>query len=211
MIFKKSPGGWKMEKWEEKLPPRVRERLTSIKITPEDRARIKAQEKVKSILSAFYQDKLTPEQLGEEFKKLEVGSKEFLIKEAQTRIVDSIGLQILPEDFKKRGKALLVLERLKKEAKPSLIKAEINLLGELIKRCKEEKERVYSQLKQQVEENPELRMRKAKTEGGEEILVQLSVDEAVLTLPEWREFVSQHEEVCSSQFAQLIDRIKNLL
>ena len=100
---------------------------------------------------------------------------------------------------------------LKKEAKPSLIKAEINLLGELIKRCKEEKERVYSQLKQQVEENPELRMRKAKTEGGEEILVQLSVDEAVLTLPEWREFVSQHEEACSSQFAQLIDRIKNLL
>ena len=95
-----------MEKWEEKLPPRVRERLASIKITPEDRARIKAQEKVKSILSAFYQDKLTPEQLGEEFKKLEVGSKEFLIKEAQTRIVDSIGLQILPEDFKKRGKAI---------------------------------------------------------------------------------------------------------
>ena len=35
-----------MEKWEEKLPPLARERLQQIKITPEDRERIKGMERL---------------------------------------------------------------------------------------------------------------------------------------------------------------------
>jgi len=199
-----------MKKWEDKLPPRARERLAEIKITPEDRERIKGVERVKSLLSQFYQGKLTPEDLGEKLKDFGKESKKFLIKEAQTRLINSLGLQISSQDFKRRGKAILVLERLKSEGKHSSVKEEINLLGSLIKKCREEKDRVYEQLKKQVESNPELRIRKVRTESGE-VIVQLSTEEAILSSPEWKEFISQQELACGSEFSKLVEKIKKML
>jgi len=198
-----------MEKWEEKLPPLARERLQQIKITPEDRERIKGMERLKSILTEFYQGKIDPEEIGEKLKNFRQ-EKDFFIKQAQLRLIDSLGLQISSPEFKKRGKAILILERLKPHGKHSLIKTEINLLGQLIKKCMEEKNRVYDELKKEVENNPELRIRKAKTESGE-VLVQLSVEEAVLSSPQWKDFISRQETICGSQFTRSIEKLKKML
>ncbi|MBC7189098.1 hypothetical protein H5U35_02625, partial [Candidatus Aerophobetes bacterium] len=137
--------------------------------------------------------------------------REFLARESQQKIIDSLSLQISSSDFKKRGRCILLLERLKEKGKDNQVKAEINFLGSLIKKYLEEKERVYQHLKKQVEENPRLRIRQAKTERGEDVIVQLSPDEAVLTLPEWKDFVSQHEDFYRSEFDRSIERLRGLV
>jgi len=199
-----------MEKWEEKLPPRARERLSKIKITPEDRERIKGLEELKSFLSQFYQGKLTPENFAEKLKGYEANRREFLIKEAQLKLIDSLGLQISSSDFKKRGKCILILERLKSRRNDASVKMEINSLGNLIKSYVEEKNNLYNHLRKQVESNPELRIRQVSTDKGQ-VLIQLSPDEAVLSSSEWKDFVSHHEALYSSQFAKSIERLKELV
>lgn len=199
-----------MEKWEEKLPPRARERLSKIKITPEDRQRIKSLEELRSLLSKFYQGKLDPEDVAQEFKKQKAEKKEFLIKQAQSRLIDSLSLQIPSPDFKRRGKCVLVLERLKSQGRHASVKAEINAVGSLIKRYKEEKNKLFGQLKKQMESNPELRVKQVRTEKGE-ALVQLSPDEAVLSSPQWKDFISRHEVTYRSQFARLVEKMKDIL
>ncbi len=193
-----------MKKWEEKFPQRVRERLEKIKITPEDRERIKGMEKLRDLLSKFYKGELTPEELA---NKLE--NKEFLIKEAQLKIIDSLSLQISSPDFKKRGKALLTLEKTKAQGKYQQLKTEINFLGELIKKYLEEKNRAYTRLKKQVEQDPNLRVRRIKTEN-EEIIVHLSPDEAVINSSQWQNFISQHDQIYQSEFTRIVAQLKEL-
>jgi len=199
-----------MEKWEDKLPPRARERLAKIRISSEDRERIKNMEKLKSFLSQFYQGNLSPDDLAKKIEEFQGKEKEFLIKEAQLRLVSSLSLQISSPDFKKRGKAILLLEKLKTQGKYQLIKEEINSLGSLIKRCLEEKNRAYEKLKNEVENNPELRIRKVRSEEGE-VLIQLPVDEAVRASTQWKDFISRYETICGSEFSKSVERIKKMV
>jgi len=199
-----------MEKWEDKLPPRARERLAKIRISSEDRERIKNMEKLKSFLSQFYQGNLSPDDLAKKIEEFQGKEKEFLVKEAQLRLVSSLSLQISSPDFKKRGKAILLLEKLKTQGKYQLIKEEINSLGSLIKRCLEEKNRAYEKLKNEVENNPELRIRKVRSEEGE-VLIQLPVDEAVRASTQWKDFISRYETICGSEFSKSVERIKKMV
>lgn len=198
-----------MEKWEEKLPPRARERLSRIKITPEDKERVKGKEELKSFLSRFYREQLSSEDFAGKLKQYEEHKREFLVKEAQSRLVDSLSLEISSPDFKRRGRCVLVLERLKSGGKHPSVKTEVNSLGDLIKKYKGEKNRLYNQLKKQVESNPKLRMRQVNTNRGE-ALTQLSPDEAVLSSPQWKDFISRHEIIYSSQFAKSVERLKKI-
>ncbi len=199
-----------MEKWEEKLPPRARERLAKITITPEDRERIKNLEKLKTYLADFYREKLSPDDLVNKLRELKSKERDFLIKEAQLRLINSLNLQISSPDFKKRGKCILMLERLKPKGKDLLMKTELNSLGVIIKRYLEERERVYQQIKKEVESNPELRIRQVKTEEGD-VIIHLSVDEAVRNTSQWKDFIYQHESLCQSEFAKSIEKLKKII
>ena len=199
-----------MGEWEQKLSPRARERLAKIRITQEDRERIKGVEKLKFLLSEFYQGKLSPDGFGERLKGYEAEKRAFLTKEVQLRLIDSLSLRISSPDFKKRGKCILVLERLKTSEKRTFIKAEINVLGSLIKNFLSEKNQVFEQLKKEVEGNPELRMNRVKTNQGE-VTVQLSADEAVLSSVQWRDFISRHDTSYRYQFDKSMQRLNELV
>ena len=199
-----------MEKWEKKLSPRVRERLAQIKITSEDRERIKRIETLKFFLSLFYQGKLSPDDLGEELKKYQVGKREFFVKEIQLKLIDSLSFQIASPNFKRRGKCILILEKVKTDKKHSLLKNEINLLGGLIKKYLDGKNKVYEQLKKEIENEPRLRMRQVQTEQGE-VVIHLSTDEAVLASSKWREFIPRHEVTYTSQFSESIKKLKEIV
>ncbi|MCK4386423.1 MAG: hypothetical protein KAW52_09185 [candidate division Zixibacteria bacterium] len=199
-----------MTEWEQRLPPRVRERLAKIKITPEEKKRLKADEKLKSFLSAFYRGEISPEDLGQQLEQYETKEKGFFISEVQRRLIDSLSLQIPAADFKKRGRCLLILERLKEKERDMPMKTEINALGSLIKHYLGEKNRVQEDLRKQVEQNPQLRMGRAKTDLGE-MRMELSVDEAVSNSPQWKDFIFQHEMSCRAQFDQSIRQLKEMI
>ena len=198
-----------MGEWEQKLSPRARERLAKIRITQDDRERIKAVEKLKFLLSEFYQGKLSPDDFGERLKGYGTEERAFSTKEVQLRLIDSLSLRISSPDFKKRGKCILVLERLKTSEKRTFVKAEINVLGTLIKNFLSEKNQVFEQLKKEAEGNPELMINRVKTNQGE-VTVRLSVDEAVLSSAQWRNFISRHDTACRAQFDKSIQQLKEL-
>lgn len=199
-----------MNEWGKKLSPRARERLKAIEITPEDRIRLKADRVLKDVLARFYQGKISADELCAELQS-DADVKSILVREAQIRLIESLGLGMNSKDFKERGRCILVLEK----AKPgggahSQLKAEINAAGELIKRYVSERDQAHSHMRERVRRNPNMRMKRAKTPQGE-VLVQLSEEEAIMSSPEWHEFSSQHERTYTMEFSSSVERLKELV
>ena len=64
----------------------------------------------------------------------------------------------------------------------------------------------YRQVMAQVEGNPQLRMKQVQ-EGQNTVAIQLSAEDAVRELPQWREFVLQHEKKYREAMANLIEKL----
>jgi len=126
---------------------------------------------------------MSSEDFGQRLREHEREKKEFLVPEAQRKLIESLSLQIPGVDFKKSGRCFLVLERLKEKKRNGPMKKELNALGSLIKNYLEQKNRVQEELQKQVEQNPQLRMDRAKTNLGE-VIIELSVGEIVSQSPQ---------------------------
>jgi hypothetical protein len=199
-----------MNEWGKKLSPRARERLEAIEITPEDRIRLKADRVLKGVLARFYQGKMSVDELCAELQS-DTDMKGVLVREAQIRVIESLGLGMNARDFKERGRCILVLEKTKPGGGVhSQLKAEINATGELIKRYVSERDQAHSQMRERVRRNPNMRMKRAKTPQGE-VLVQLSEEEAIMSSPEWHEFSSQHERAYTTGFGSSVARLKEFV
>jgi DNA-directed RNA polymerase subunit L len=86
----------------------------------------------------------------------------------------------------------------------------LNLMEELQKRHKAEVEQAYNSIKAEVERNPQLRVKQVQ-QGQNTMMVQLSVDEAIKQLPQWRDFLSEQEKVYTQEFAKLTEKLKSEL
>jgi hypothetical protein len=172
-------------------------------LTPEEKERIKDQEKVRSILAEFYKGKIDRDGLWQKLK----GSKPFILKEAQQHLVDSIGLGSIPEEFQLRRDGILAIENLKDKKNVSAIDQTLNSLKNLQKEYQEGKERAAEELKVAVERNPQLRVQPVRTPDGRTVYqAALSVDDAVQA--RLAEFLSEHEIRYSQQFSRLIEKLK---
>jgi hypothetical protein len=167
-------------------------------LTPEEKERIKDQEKVRSILAEFYKGKIDRDGLWQKLK----GSKPFILKEAQQHLVDSIGLVSIPEEFQLRRDGILAIENLKDKKNVSGIEQTLNSLKNLQKEYQEGKEKAAQELREAVERNPQLRVQPVRTVYQ----AALSVDEAVQA--RLAEFLSEHEMRYSQQFSRLIEKLK---
>ena len=197
-----------MTDWQEKLPPIVRDRLAKMgDMTSEERQRMKDSEVVDSLLSAFYQDELDSEGFWERLRQLRDGGKGYLMSEVQARLIDSLRLTSPAPDVQRRKEGILALESLKEEQHTSAVEAGLHALDELQRRYADEIQRVYEQLRNQIERDPRLRMEQVR-QGSKTVLVQLSVEEAVKRNPQWREFLAQHEKMYNDEFARVLERLK---
>jgi hypothetical protein len=172
-------------------------------LTPEEKERIKDQEKVRSILAEFYKGKIDRDGLWQKLK----GSKPFILKEAQQHLVDSIGLGSIPGEFQLRKDGILAIENLKDKKNVSAIEQTLNSLKNLQKEYQEGKEKAAQELREAVERNPQLRLKPIRTPDGRTVYqAALSVDEAVQA--RLAEFLSEHEMRYSQQFSRLIEKLK---
>jgi len=199
-----------MNQWEKQLPERVRQRLESIEVTPENRKRMKAEAKIKDLLAQFYRGDLDPDDCAQQMKEFRDGPLSFLIPEMQRRVLDSLSLQIPGSVFRRRSRCLLVLERLHRDNEHGRMKAILNQLGELIKYYRSQKEHARKEFLRQVEQDPRLRMARTRTEIGE-VSVQLSPEEAMNRSPQFKRFMAQHESQARGQFDELVDQIRSLV
>ena len=180
------------------------EKAASIgELSPEEKEKIENIEKLKPIMAEFYKGKLSPNDLWQKLK----GSRLSLLVEAQLNLVNSLRLKNTLAELQKRKKGILALENLKKDQNTSMVELSLNLIEDLQKRAKEEKEQAYNNLKADIERNPQARIREVK-QGQTKIVMRLSVDEAVKQSPQWKQFLSEHERRYNQEFAKVIEKLK---
>lgn len=197
-----------MTDWEKELPPIARERLSRIgELTQEDKEKMIDAGKADSLLSGFYQGKIDPESLWNRLKK---EGRPSLLKEAQTRLIDSISLGNTPAELQKRKEAILAVETLKKEQNTPVVELNLRMMEDLQKRYTAEINQAYNGLKAEVERNPQLRVKQVQ-QGQNTMLVQLTVDEAIKQLPQWQDFLSKHHNRYSQEFARVAEALKREL
>jgi len=197
-----------MAKWDEDLPPIMRERLAKIgDVTPEERARMKDTEQLESLLSQFYKGDLSAEGLWSRLKQYRDEGKGHLLREAQLRLIDTIGSGSGAEELRARKDAILAVETLKESQNTPTLETLLNSIDGLQKRRKQELDQAYNSLKAQVDRNPQLRMQQVR-QGQSTMVVQLTVDEAVRILPEWKNFVVNHDRQYAQEFAGVIESLK---
>jgi len=197
-----------MKNWEKDLPPIARERLAKIgDLTQEEKEKMVDSERMNSLLSEFYQGQIDPESL---WKRLKEEGKPSLLREAQIRLVDSLSFGSTPAELQRKRDGILAIETLKEEQNTSIVELNLNLMEDLQKRYRTEMEQAYNGIRAEVERNPELRVKQVQ-QGQNTVVVQLSVDEAIKQLPQWRDFLSDQEERYSQEFAKVMEKLKKEL
>lgn len=172
-------------------------------LTPEEKERIKDQEKIKSILTEFYKGQIDRDVLWQKLK----GSNPSLLKEAQQYLIDSLGLGSTPEEFQQRKEGILAIETLKAKQNVPTIEHTMNSIKVLQEEYQDGKDKAEEELREAIEQNPQLRLRPVRTPDGRTALqAAYSVDEAVQA--RLSEFMSQHEEKYSLKFVRLIEKLK---
>ncbi|MCJ7575782.1 MAG: hypothetical protein MUO80_03750 [Dehalococcoidia bacterium] len=197
-----------MGNWEKDLSPIARERLAKIgELTQEEKEKMLDSEKVNSLLSEFYQGQIDPESL---WKKLKAEGKSSLLREVQARLVDSLSFGSTPAELQRKRDGILAIESLKKEQNTSTIELNLRRIEDLQKRHGAEIEQAYNGIRAEVERNPRLRVKQVQ-QGQNTMVVQLTIDEAIKQLPQWRDFLSNQEKRYSQEFGRAIERLKREL
>jgi hypothetical protein len=164
-------------------------------------------EKVNSLLSEFHQGQIDPESL---WKKLKEEGKPSLLREAQVRLVDSLNFGITPAELQRKKDGVLAIDSLKKEQNTSTIELNLRRIEDLQKRYKAEIEQAYDGIRAEVERNARLRVKQVQ-QGQNTMVVQLTVDEAIKQLPQWRDFLSNQEKRYGQDFGRVIERLRREL
>jgi hypothetical protein len=162
---------------------------------------------VNSLLSEFYLGQIDSDNL---WKKLREESKPSLLREAQMRLIDSLSFGTTPIELQRKRDGILAIETLKEEQNTSTVELNLSLMEDLQKRCEAEIEQAYSSIKAEVERNPQLRAKQVQ-QGQNTMMVQLSIDEAIKQLPQWRDFLSEQEKRYSQEFTKLMEKLKREL
>lgn len=172
-------------------------------LTPEEKEKIKDKKKIAPIMTEFYKGKISSDELWQKLK----GEKPYILKEAQTNLIDSIIMGISPSELQRRKKGILAIESLKKDQDTAAVEQHLNIIEDLQRRAIEEKEQVYNNLKLHIENNPQARVKKVK-QGDATMVIQLSTDEAINQNPEWKKFILEHEKKYGKEISRVIESLK---
>lgn len=172
-------------------------------LSAEEKEEIENKKKLEPIMAKFYQNKLKPEDLWEKLK----GEKNSLLIMVQKNLIDSLKFNLKTDELKRRAKAIIAIESLKKEQKVSAIQQGLNILEQVQKKAEAEKNQVYNQFKAAIENNPQARTR-IIDQGDSKIVLKLSVEDAIEQNPQWKQYISDMENRYTEEFENIIKQIK---
>ena len=197
-----------MTNWEDSLPPRVRERLEQIgDLTPEEKQRMKDNEVLGGLVVDYFKGDLSTDDLWQKLKVYKDEGRTSVLKDVQIKIIDSIRFGTGDEELANEKKGLLAIESLKDAPDMALIEQGFDAIANLKRQYNEEKNQVYQAIKSQVEQNPDLRMQQVQ-QGGQRIVMQLSVEDAIKMNPQYKNFLAQHETKYGQAFTEMIGGIR---
>lgn len=175
-------------------------------LSDEEKEEIENRKKLEPVMSGFYKNMLNPEDFWNKLK----GEKQSLLKMAQLNLIDSLKFNLENIELKRRIKAIIAVESLKKDQKTSVIQQSLSSIESLIKRAEAEKNQVQQQFRKAVENNPQARNRVIE-QGGAKMVLKLSVEEAILQNPQWKQFISEFESRNQGEFSSIIEQVKKYI
>jgi len=123
-----------MVDWEKELPPIMRERLAEVgEVTQEDKVRIKELENLDSLLKEFYQGQLDAKGLWEKLRGFEEEGKQFLLRDAYTKLKGSFKWKGLPIKFEERSDGTLSIEFREEEEEVLLLELTESNFDQVVK------------------------------------------------------------------------------
>lgn len=176
-------------------------------LTAEEKEKMKDQEKLTSLLAEFNKGEIDATEL---WKVLKEEGKPYLLGEAQLKLIDSLKLKDSQSEFQRKREGILAVETLKDEQNTPEVELNLDFLQSIQKRYDEEMKRAYNDFKLRVEKDPELRTRKIQ-QGDTVVIIQLPLEEAVEHLPEWKDFLLEHNRKYEQEFEKTIKKLRNVI
>lgn len=197
------------------LSPLARERLARIgELTEQEKIKVKYSRQLAYLLSDYFTGKLSPEDLWTELKRQKEAGREFLLREAQLKLIDAIKLAGSELDFDRQRRAILAVETLKDENNYTAVEQTLDSIQNLRRQYVEESDRVFREIKGRIEKQVRLAAQQLALQAGvagASIDVQGSVEATAKASPEWKNFVSQHESSFSQKFKDQLARLRQMV
>jgi hypothetical protein len=179
------------------------EKIAAIEtLTDEEKQAIRDRDRLKSVLARFYKRELGADELFEELK----GLTPALLKEAQEGMLGAVRLTVDAEEFRLRGKGILAVESLKSAPNTPAVEQILTAVERLLKEYRDRSDQAIDELRQAMEQNPQLRMRPVQTPDGRTVMqATASVDEAV------QGRLSEYMEQLNGQYEELLEKLMTQL
>jgi len=169
------------------------------RLTDEEKKDIKEREQIKDILSEYYKRKINRDELWKRLK----GLSPPLLREAQHNILSSIRLGCELNDIRLRRDGILAIETHKGSQRTSVLEDLLASIERLQAEYDRMREHAMQELRQALENNPQMRVRPMRTPDGRTVLqATMSVDEAMEA--HIAEYLKEHEE----RYEDMLERIK---
>ncbi len=193
------------------LSPLAKERLARIgALSQEEKERLRQSRELDSLLSEYFKDELDTDGLWKRLKALKEQTGEPVVKEAQGKLVDTLRLQMIQEDFEQRRQAILGIETMKSEGKYSSLDLVLNSIEAIRQKYTQLKEQTYQQLKDAVGSQLRAVAQQAMRQGMK-IDMESSVDTNVKNSPQWKQFISRHDSANEEMFNRYIAKLRELV
>jgi len=193
------------------LSPLARERLARIgALSPEEKEKASQSGELDSLLSEYFTGNLSSDDLWKRLKALQDRSGKSITKEAQLKLLDTLRLQMNQVDFEQRRNAILAVETVKDKGDYSNLELVLTSLETLRQKYTQIKEQAYQQLRASVEKQLHAVAQQAIRQGMK-IDMENSIDANVKASPQWKDFISKHEQACGEMFTSHIDKLRELI
>ncbi len=197
------------------LSPRARERLERIgELSQEEKDRLKDSEELTQLLSDYFTDKLSSEDLWMTLKGYKDEGKESMIREAQLGLANALALESSDPDFERYRNGILAVETLKGQGQYLDLERNLNSIQSLRQQYREEKGRAFKALKANIEKQIEMAARQMAQQTGNKQLtvdIQGSAEATVRNSHQWKDFVSRHEREYSWEFKNRLAELSTML
>ncbi|MFW6148259.1 MAG: hypothetical protein ACOC6D_00180 [Atribacterota bacterium] len=176
------------------------------KLSLQEMADMKEQEKINAILAKYYKDKIEADDLWHHLKGV---SRKYLLK-AEKKFLQSLTFQSNNYDLEKRKKGILAIENLKKSGQYSDIEYYIQQFKKIKDDFIKNKEQLMQKFKEELDRDPQKRLQTFQ-QGNQVMIKQLSLEEALEQNQQSRQQLQQLEKQYKKQFSMVKEKLSDII
>jgi hypothetical protein len=198
------------------LSPIAREKLARAgELSAAEKEKMKAAEALTVIMSDFFTQKIDHEGLWKELKKLKDEGKEALVKETQSRLLNTLTLGTGDADIERYCSGILSLETLKEPGRYADLEYGLNTFKKLRQQYLKEKNEKFASIKDGIRPQVKMAVQKMAAQTPRNapppVDIESTIEATARNTPQWREFSISYEKNYNKKFEELLTKLKQLI